>query len=127
MRPSTVLHVAGLILLAGSLAAWAATGREGYTRRPNHKLASADTPPSAAEDDLLADIGIETAEEREQTPTIESRFAFGLVPGGITPGHLPSVATAALCAGVLSASGLVISRGRRASTQASQPPQRSHP
>lgn len=77
---------------------WVATGREGYTRWPNSKLQQADAPSSETEDDLLADIGFETAEEPETLPDIESQFALGLVPGGFDPKHLISVASVTACA-----------------------------
>jgi len=99
--------LAGLVALtAASL--WFATGREGYTRWPNAKLAAADTGTSAAEDDLLADIGIET--EPTADADIQSRFAFGLVPGGADPKHLLSLVSALSVSAVLAGLAGVIAR-----------------
>lgn len=82
----------GLVLIVGSLGAWALTGREGYTRWPDAKLSAADQPAPDATDDLLDDIGLTTSED--PAPSIESRFAFGLAPSGLDPKHLISVAPA---------------------------------
>jgi hypothetical protein len=89
-----------LFLAAGAL--WVATGREGYTRWPDEKLAASDAPAPAGEDDLLAEIGFDTPEDGTAPPDIESRFALGLAPGGFDIRHLPSVALAGALAAAIS-------------------------
>lgn len=108
--PRTLVALAGLITLTGA-SLWIATGREGYTRWPNAKLAAADTGTSDAEDDLLADIGIDT--EPAENTDIQSRFAFGLVPGGADPKHLLSLASSLGLAAALAALAGVIARHER--------------
>lgn len=90
---SRALVVTGLALVILPAVLWAVTGREGYTRWPDSRLASADAPPSTDQLDLFEDIGLTTRAEVHAQPTIESRFALGLLPGGFTPKYLASVAT----------------------------------
>jgi len=106
---SIVLAASGL-LVAGSLGAWLLTGAEGYTRWPNEKLASSDLPPPPDEADLLSDIGFADGPTAESMPTIKSRFALGLVPGGLDAPHLLSVATLVVAALVASATAAAASR-----------------
>jgi hypothetical protein len=85
-------HVAALLIGLASVGAWIATGREGFTRWPDARLEASDAPVSDAEQDLLDEIGV-GSEPASESARIESRFAFGLLPGGADPKHLPSVAT----------------------------------
>lgn len=109
---------AGLLMLA--ILAWISTGREGYTRWPNAKLEQADVAGTAEESDLLADIGFEDSGEQVPIPEFESRFAFGLLPGGFDPQHLLSVASiAAISMGMIvfaavfhASSGMILTRTR---------------
>jgi hypothetical protein len=101
------MHGASAIVLAGALAAWLITGREGYTRWPDEKLARSDAPPSQAEEELLGDVGFETEADRAAQVDVQSRFAFGLVPGGLDLLHLPSIASAGALAVALSASAVL--------------------
>lgn len=109
---------AGLLMLA--ILAWIFTGREGYTRWPNAKLEQADVAATAEESDLLADIGFDDSGEQVPIPELESRFAFGLVPGGSDPQHLLSVAsTAAISIGLIAfaavcrtSPGMILTRNR---------------
>lgn len=95
----------GLTLVILPAVLWAITGSEGYTRWPDSKLASAGAPPSTDQLDLLEDIGLTTKEEVREQPSIESRFAFGLLPGGFTPKYLPSVSTVSLLGTVMLIAG----------------------
>ena len=79
------------LLCIASVLAWVATGREGYTRWPDERLARSDAPPAAVEAELLAEAGL-SDEATPSAPEIRSRFALGLVPGGFDPAHLLSVA-----------------------------------
>ena len=106
MKPGTVVHLAGAALIVASLALWSATGREGFTRWPDQRLAQSDAAPIPGESELLADAGFSDSAHAQPRPDIQSRFALGLVPGGATPLHLLSVATAAALA--VAASSLVI-------------------
>ena len=94
MRPGTAVHITGAAIVAASLALWAATGREGFTRWPDQRLAQSDAPPAPGETELLAAAGFTDSAHTPARPDIQSRFAFGLIPGGATPRHLISVATA---------------------------------
>lgn len=113
-----------LVAFAGSVALWLATGCEGYTRWPNRRLEQADAAPAAGEAALLAEAGFDgTAEPsasdsatssdsapspvRVSGPSIESRFAFGLVPGGLDAPHLVSVATVGALAGAVACATLL--------------------
>ena len=88
-----LLLTVGFLLIVVPTGLWVATGSEGFTRWPNAKLQAADAEVSQEQIDLLADIGFEDdARQAEPEPEIESRFAFGLVPGGFDPKHLLSVA-----------------------------------
>lgn len=111
LRRSWFVHTLGAALTVASLLLWWATGAEGYTRWPDEKLAAADRAPAAGEDELLEAIGF--GDGPSMRPEIESRFAFGLVPGGIDPPHLLAVATVAAAA-LLVSTGVVIAQvGRR--------------
>lgn len=114
MKHAKLVHLFGLCLLTVSLTLWIATGREGYTRWPNQKLAASDTPHSDQELNLLDEIGLDSDEERSELPNIESKFAFGLVPGGFSPAHLISVATALLLAIAISGGVVLMSAHQRA-------------
>lgn len=98
-------HTLAAAIVLASLGAWLATGREGYTRWPDARLEAADAPVSQDEQDLLSEIGVDAAAPAE-AGKIESRFAFGLVPGGPDPKHLLSVATG--CARACAISGVAI-------------------
>ncbi len=74
-----------------AVAAWLLTGMEGFTRWPNERLEQADQASSRAEQDLLDELGVGAPAAGGRT--IESRFAFGLLPGGLDPSHALSVAT----------------------------------
>lgn len=95
-------HVAALLIGLASVGAWIATGREGFTRWPDARLEASDAPVSDAEQDLLDEIGV-GSEPASESDRIESRFAFGLLPGGADPKHLPSVATGLVLATGVSA------------------------
>jgi hypothetical protein len=97
-RSSGPVLAAALFLLLASGALWLATGREGFTRWPNTKLAASDLP--AADDDLLSSLGFEQGPEVAR-PTLVNKFAFGLLPGGFDAQHLPSVLLGAGVSGVL--------------------------
>ena len=100
-------HVAALLIGLASVGAWIATGREGFTRWPDARLEASDAPVSDAEQDLLDELGIGTTTD---APTgIESRFAFGLLPGGIDPRHAISVATVCTAAAATAAASRLIS------------------
>lgn len=101
MRTIRAVIVLAVLLCAAAAAAWLATGREGYTRWPDERLARSDAPPSAEEAALLAEAGL-ADESGPATPQIRNRFAMGLVPGGFDPAHLLSVA------GVVAVSGLLV-------------------
>lgn len=109
MRASRAVHMVGTLAVLGSVAAWVGTGTEGYTRWPNARLEQADAPPPPGQNDLLAEAGFSDNDKPASHADIRSRFAFGLVPGGMDPKHLLSVATIAALAG--GASGLMIGLG----------------
>lgn len=94
MKLAPTAYVISTLIVIIAIGTWASTGREGYTRWPDAKLAQTDAPMNQDEDDLFTDIGFESDDELEITPNIESRFVLGLVPGGISPQHLLSVASA---------------------------------
>jgi hypothetical protein len=113
VKPTTAAHgISGLLVLL-AVGAWLATGREGYTRWPDEKLEASDAPSSAAEEALLADIGFETEDDRAAQLDVESRFAFGLVPGGPDLPHLPSIAAAGALAIVISSATVARDAMRR--------------
>lgn len=119
-------HVASVywisaLIVNGAIVTWMATGSEGYTRWPDAKLAQSDAPPSGEEIDLLADIGFVTNDEVTKQPHIESRFAFGLVPGGLDLKHMPSVATAGVVAIAMSSIATVVHVRRKRSHQHEKP------
>jgi hypothetical protein len=101
-RAQLTVHVASGLLVAGSLGLWLATGREGFTRWPDERLARTDGVPADDEMALLADVGFGDASPAESRG-FQSRFALGLLPGGADPGHLASVATACCVALLASA------------------------
>jgi len=105
MSAARFAHAASVAIALGSIGAWLATGREGFTRWPDARLEASDAPVSQAEQDLLEEIGV-GSEPAANTEKIESRFAFGLVPGGPDPKHLLSVATG--CALACAISGVAI-------------------
>jgi hypothetical protein len=108
MKLAPAAYGLSVLIVLGALGAWAMTGREGYTRWPDVKLEQTDAPMSEGEEDLFADIGFETEDEAEETPDIESRFAFGLVPGGMGPKYMISVASAvALAVGISGVATLI--------------------
>ena len=109
MSRSRLAHALSAAIVLASLGAWFATGREGYTRWPDARLEAADAPVSKDEQDLLSEIGVD-AEAPAEAGKIESRFAFGIVPGGPDPRHLLSVATGCALAGVISGVTTVIRR-----------------
>ncbi|MFM2165178.1 MAG: hypothetical protein RL325_1615 [Planctomycetota bacterium] len=102
-------HAASAAIVLGSLVAWLATGREGFTRWPDARLEASDAPVSKAEQDLLDEIGV-GSEQPPESEKIESRFAFGLVPGGPDPKHLLSVATGCALACAISGTAIVARR-----------------
>lgn len=109
-----LILVLGVLLVVAPLGLWFATGSEGYTRWPNAKLRAADAEISQEEVDLLADIGFDDTERSaEPEPEIESRFAFGLLPGGFDPKHLLSVTPVACAGGVLVGTAIVLGRRSR--------------
>lgn len=112
-----LLLAAGFGLMIAPVLVWVATGREGYTRWPDAKLAGSDAAPSEEDLDLLEDIGLTTEEETLARPGIESRFALGLLPGGLTPKHLISVASMATVGVVLCGAGTFAMRRGRHHTQ----------
>lgn len=129
MRTTRHLCVLSAIVVLLSVAIWSITGREIFTRWPDQKLAAADAPRSELERDLLSDIGFESADERAPHPDIQSRFALGLLPGGFTPLHLVSVASAVLAAAALSLSAVLLSarcRRRRSPSDARDPAPSTH-
>jgi hypothetical protein len=77
--------------IACSVVVWWGTGREGFTRWPNERLERADQATTSAEQDVLDELGMGTPPGG--SGTIESRFALGLLPGGLDPKHALSVAT----------------------------------
>lgn len=116
MRPwSRVGMLASLAACALAAVSWLLTGREAFTRWPNERLERADRATSPAEQDLLDELGVGST--ADAPPTIESRFAFGLLPGGLDPLHAVSVAT--VCA-VAAASAIAIHLVSRATAR---PPQ----
>lgn len=126
MNRTTTVYGLSAVVVIGAVGAWLTTGREGYTRWPDAKLAQSDAPASEIEEDLFADIGFETDDDIDAqgaTPDIESRFAFGLAPGGFGPKHLPSIATAvALAVGASSVAASASLRWKR-KQQPDSPPQ----
>lgn len=103
-RMATCTAAAACVL---AMAAWLLTGMEGFTRWPNERLEQADQATSRAEQDLLDELGIGTTTD---APTgIQSRFAFGLLPGGIDPRHAISVATVCTAAAATAAASRLIS------------------
>ncbi|MBL9149031.1 MAG: hypothetical protein JNM94_10095 [Phycisphaerae bacterium] len=117
MRATRAIYVVAAVAVAGAVALWLATGREGYTRWPNAKLEQADAAPAAGESDLLGEIGFSDGAAARPSADIQSRFAFGLVPGGFDPKHLLSVAAVAGLAGAASVASFAIGRlGRRHAT-----------
>lgn len=123
MRPGTVVHLGGAALIATALAVWAATGREGFTRWPDQRLAQSDASPAPGESELLAEAGFTNPAQAH--PDIQSRFALGLVPGGENPAHLLSVAMAiglaVAASSVVIAARLIQRRGRHHLGQAPTP------
>lgn len=117
MRKALLLHLCSAAFVLGSGILWLATGREGFTRWPNEKLASSDAPPAAGEGELLSQIGFTESGDGAAAPDIESRFALGLLPGGLEPWNLLSVALAAAIGASMSGVAIVGGRiaGRRAS------------
>ncbi|MFI4881376.1 MAG: hypothetical protein ACIAQU_02200 [Phycisphaerales bacterium JB064] len=105
-----LLLAAGVGLVIAPALVWVATGREGYTRWPDAKLAASDTGQSEEHLDLLEDIGLTTEEEVMAQPDIESRFALGLLPGGFTPKYLVSAAPLAVFGVGLFGAGLFATR-----------------
>jgi len=124
MRCSFAVYGISALAVIGAIGAWMVTGREGYTRWPDAKLAQADAAPSEIEEDLFADIGFASSEDQDETPDIESRFAFGLAPGGFGPKHLPSIATAVTLAAGLSSVAAVSSLRRKRKLHLETPSQR---
>lgn len=108
------IHSIGAALVAAAVILWLGTGAEGYTRWPNQRLASADALPAAGEGDLLAEVGFADAPQSPARADIQSRFALGLVPGGVDPLHLLSVATVVAAALVASTTAVAIAARRRA-------------
>ena len=122
------VHVAGIVLTGAALGAWIATGREGFTRWPDAKLAGADAAPSADENALLAEAGFnDDSGKTASAPDIQSRFAFGLVPSGGDPKHLVSVATAVALAAAASGATLVLRARRRKHEHEHEHEHESHP
>ena len=121
----TLTYGGALVLTLAAFATWRATGGEGYTRWPDEKLAQSDRATTTEEDDLLAEIGFDVPDAPETAPSIESRFALGLVPGGFDPPHLLSVASItalAALAAVVALAGTIRARRGRAATPMSTPP-----
>lgn len=123
---STWVHLIGVGCTAAAVGLWYATGAEGYTRWPDPRLEASDAPHASGEDELLAEVGFGEAGSAAPRHDIQSRFAFGLVPGGLDPQHLLSVATVAAAATAASASTLAagaMCRSRRARPSSpTQPP-----
>jgi hypothetical protein len=94
-----------------SVVAWLATGGEMFTRWPNARLEASDTAVMAEESELLDELGLRTPQELG-AGSIESRFAFGLLPGGADPAHLFSAATVTLLAALASGSVVALHRAR---------------
>lgn len=120
MKLAPASYGISLLVIILALGAWIMTGSEGYTRWPDTKLELTDAPVSEAEDDLLADIGFDSVGEDGESPDIESRFVFGLVPSGASPKHLISVATAVAFAVGLSATATIILFRRKSKLQKSK-------
>lgn len=114
MSRAWLVHGITAAIVSACAAAWIATGREAFTRWPNARLEDSDAPVSATEQDLLGEIGLDAAPSPEAAG-FESRFAFGLLPGGADPAHLASVATGVAIAALLSGGALVLARARRGS------------
>jgi hypothetical protein len=112
MKPARWPHLVSLALVGGSVALWAATGREAFTRWRDARLEAADAPVSKSEEDLLDEIGME-ADAETAPPAIESRFALGLLPSGGDPKHIASVAAALLAALAISGTSIVRARLQR--------------
>ena len=113
MSRAWLVHGISAAIVAACAAAWLATGREAFTRWPNARLEDSDAPVSAAEQDLLGEVGLDAAPSPEAAG-FESRFALGLLPSGADPAHVASVATGVALALLLSGSVLVVRRTRRA-------------
>ncbi len=94
-----------------SVALWLVTGGEMFTRWPNARLEASDTAVMAEESELLGELGLRTPEQLGAA-SIESRFAFGLLPGGADPAHLLSTATVTLLAALASGSVIALHRAR---------------
>ena len=116
----TTAHIVALLIGLASVGAWFATGREGFTRWPDARLEASDAPVSEAERDLLEEIGV-GSEPASESARIESRFAFGLLPGGADPKHLPSVAAGLALATGLSAAAVLRRRLTRNHSRESTP------
>ena len=112
IKPHHAVHVAGVVLTSAALVAWSVTGREGFTRWPDEKLAGADAAPSEDESALLAEAGFNEPGKPATAPDIQSRFALGLAPSGGDPKHLLSVATA-VAAAVIASGATLAWRARR--------------
>lgn len=127
MRCPPAIHVGCAVAVLASVVAWLATGREGYTRWPDARLAGADAPPSAEESSILAEIGFADQDDPVLHADIHSRFAFGLVPGGFAPLHLLSVATVVTAAAIASGAAAAVHacRGRPAAASPSRSTPRS--
>lgn len=113
MRPTTWAHAIGAGATLLSVAVWCGTGAEGYTRWPDERLARADAPPREGEEELLADIGFTDDRPAAPQPGLTSRFALGLLPGGLDPRHVLSVGTVTGAALLVSGTTVLIRvRGR---------------
>lgn len=125
MKLPHLIHIAAAALVGAALVTWLLTGHEGYTRWPDARLAHADAPPAAGENELLSEAGFTDNRTATTRPDIQSRFALGLVPGGADPRHLLSVAAAVAAALLASGSTIALqsrSRFRRpAQTNNSSP------
>ncbi len=110
MSVRKIVLAGSAVLSLGAIGVWLATGREGYTRWPDARLEQADAPPPAGEADLLASAGL--TEKSASAPTIRSRFALGLLPGGLDPKHLVSVAAVLGASTGAAAITLIVARKR---------------
>lgn len=111
MKCHSLVYGGSVVLCIGAAGLWYLTGSEGYTRWPDARLEQADAPAPTGQDDLLAEAGFDEKTDAAPAPTIKSRFAFGLLPGGLDPKHVPSVA-AVVGASVLF-SGITMIRSSR--------------
>lgn len=116
MKCHAAVYGLSAVLIVGALGLWYLTGSEGYTRWPNSRLEQADAPAPPGQEDLLSEAGFDSNATGSTPPSIESRFAFGLLPGGIDLKHVPSVA-ATLGVSVLF-SGVTMIHGTRKRAQA---------